>query len=159
MTVEIREIVKHNPVERQEDEMPDKMKSSGITSEIEFLKRIKLKAQILAADKQISVGGGTGLPQDDVAAASFESAEDKRKKKFYAKLIDLYKLSTGEPTKLVRTVTPDKKLDAKMKLAYMYSVYGMKDLYELACDLARIEATQESNAEITKLSDSLFPKA
>jgi hypothetical protein len=157
MTVEIREIVKHNPVERQEDEMPDKMKSSGITSEIEFLKRIKLKAQILAANH--TLGSGNGLPEDDLAAASFESAEDKRKKKFYAKLIDLYKLSTGEPTKLVRTVTPDKKLDAKMRLAYMYSVYGMKDLYELACDLARIEATQESNKEITNLSDSLFPKA
>jgi len=151
MTVEIREIVKHNPVERQEDEMPDKMKSSGITSEIEFLKRIKLKAQILAANH--TLGSGNGLPEDDLAAASFESAEDKRKKKFYAKLIYLYKLSTGEP------VTADKKLDAKMRLAYMYSVYGMKDLYELACDLARIEATQESNAEITNLSDSLFPKS
>ena len=33
----------------------------------------------------------------------------------------------------------DAKLQAKMKLSYLYSIYGMKDLYELACDLSNVE--------------------
>ena len=48
------------------------------------------------------------------------------------------------------------KLEAKMKLSYLYSIYGMKDLYELACDLSQVERVQESNEEIKGLSKSIF---
>ena len=46
MTIEVKRILKPNAVESAEDEMPDRMKSSDISSEIDFLKRFKLKAQI-----------------------------------------------------------------------------------------------------------------
>ena len=45
MTVEVKEIVKQNAIESAEDDMPHKLSSSGIHSEIDFLKRIKLRAQ------------------------------------------------------------------------------------------------------------------
>ena len=43
-----------------------------------------------------------------------------------------------------------------MKLSYLYSIYGMKDLYELACDLSNVERVQESNEEIKGLSTTIF---
>ena len=152
MTIEVKQILKPKAVETAEDEMPDRLKSSDISSEIDFLKRIKLKAQILqsasalkGADQEFRIS------PDDVAAASFESAEDKRKKKFYSKLISLY-------NKSIDNTDPDAKLEAKKNLAYLYSVYGMKDLYELACDLSKIQRTQEHNTEALSVSDNILGK-
>jgi hypothetical protein len=152
MTIEVKQILKPNAVETAEDEMPDRMKSSDISSEIDFLKRIKLKAQILQSAEALS-GKATQfqISADDVAAASFESAEDKRKKKFYSKLINLY-------NKSIDNTDPDAKLEAKKNLAYLYSVYGMKDLYELACDLSKIQRTQEHNTEALSVSDNILGK-
>jgi hypothetical protein len=157
MTVEVKEIVKQNVIDTAEDEMPSKnLQSSGISSEIDFLKRIKLRAQILSAN----VATGGKLSEDDIAAVTFESQEDKRKKMYYAKLIKLYDVSVGaEYTAAKRDATADelkRKMEAKMKIAYLYSIYGMKDLYSLACDLSGIEKTQERNNEIKGMSKSMF---
>ena len=152
MTVQVKEILKPNAVESAEDEMPDRMKSSDISSEIDFLKRIKLKAQILqSAEALKGKEDKYKISDDDVAAASFESQEDKRKKKFYSKLIKLYNAS-------INTDDADKKLEAKKNLAYLYSVYGMKDLYELACDLSKIQRTQEHNSEALTVSENILGK-
>ena len=151
MTVEVKEIVKQNAIETAEDDMPRKLQSSGISSEIDFLKRIKLRAQILASNETLT----EKLSVDDIAAVSFESKEDKRKKGYYAKLITVYNKSVAHADPL----NPDEvkaKLEAKMKLSYLYSIYGMKDLYELACDLSQVERVQESNEEIKGLSKSIF---
>ena len=158
MTVEVKEIVKQNAIETAEDDMPKKLQSSGISSEIDFLKRIKLRAQILASAPALTTAG-TPLSADDIAAVSFESKEDKRKKGYYAKLITVYNKSVAP---LTTPAAPDPgevkaKLEAKMKLSYLYSIYGMKDLYELACDLSQVERVQESNEEIKGLSKSIFP--
>ena len=69
MTIEVKQILKPNAVETAEDEMPDRMKSSDISSEIDFLKRIKLKAQILQSAEALS-GKATQfqISADDVAA-------------------------------------------------------------------------------------------
>ena len=152
MTVEVKEIVKQNAIETAEDDMPRKLQSSGISSEIDFLKRIKLRAQILASAPALTTAG-TPLSADDIAAVSFESKEDKRKKGYYAKLIKVYNDSVETDTAKVSAVN---KLQAKMKLSYLYSIYGMKDLYELACDLSQVERVQESNEEIKGLSTSIF---
>ena len=155
MTVEVKEIVKQNAIETAEDDMPRKLQSSGISSEIDFLKRIKLRAQILSANVTIAASSGVKLYTDDIAAVSFESKEDKRKKQYYAKLIKVYNDSVAPADPL----NPDEvkaKLQAKMKLSYLYSIYGMKDLYELACDLSQVERVQESNEEIKGLSSSIF---
>ena len=152
MTVEVKEIVKQNAIETAEDDMPRKLQSSGISSEIDFLKRIKLRAQILASAPALTTAG-TPLSADDISAVSFESKEDKRKKGYYAKLIKVYNESVETD---ITKVTAAKKLEAKMKLSYLYSIYGMKDLYELACDLSQVERVQESNEEIKGLSTSIF---
>ena len=149
MTVEVKQILKPKSVETAEDEMPDRLKSSDISSEIDFLKRIKLKAQILQSAQFLDDKGEKWkLGEPDVAAASFESQEDKRKKNWYHKLIKLYNKTSS--------VNPEEKLAAKKDLAYLYSVYGMKDLYELACDLSKIERTTETNAEATTVSKSIL---
>ena len=99
MTVEVKQILKPTQVETAEDEMPDRLKSSDISSEIDFLKRIKLKAQILASASTFKDADAKyRIPDEDVAAASFESQEDKRKKKFYSKLIALYNKTTAVAT-------------------------------------------------------------
>ena len=149
MTVEVKQILKPKDVETAEDEMPDRLKSSDISSEIDFLKRIKLKAQILQSAAQLEGKAGFAISPDDIAAASFESQEDKRKKKFYSKLIALYNKSIDNGD--VAT-----KLQAKKDLAYLYSVYGMKDLYELACDLSKIERTTETNKEATTVATEIL---
>ena len=154
MTVEVKQILKPKSVETAEDEMPDRLKSSDISSEIDFLKRIKLKAQILQSASTLSTADPRyKISDEDVAAASFESQEDKRKKKFYSQLIALY----NKTTQIAKTDGEKKaRLDAKKDLAYLYSVYGMKDLYELACDLSNIERTTETNAEATNVSKSIL---
>ena len=134
--------------------MPRKLQSSGISSEIDFLKRIKLRTQILHANEGLT----DKLSVDDIAAVSFESKEDKRKKGYYAKLITVYNKSVA-PLTTPAAPNPAEvkaKLEAKMKLSYLYSIYGMKDLYELACDLSQVERVQESNEEIKGLSTSIF---
>ena len=150
MTVEVKQILKPKSVETAEDEMPDRLKSSDISSEIDFLKRIKLKAQILhSAHLLKDAGVEYAVPGDDVIAASFESQEDKRKKKYYSKLIKLYNTSIDNTDATL-------KLNAKKDLAYLYSVYGMKDLYELACDLSKIERTTETNSEATNVANDIL---
>ena len=149
MTVEVKEISKRSVVETAEDDMPDRLKSSDISSEIDFLKRIKLKAQILQSASVLSIADPKyKISDDDVAAASFESQEDKRKKNWYHKLIKLYNKTSS--------VNPEEKLAAKKDLAYIYSVYGMKDLYELACDLSNIERTTETNKEATEVANAIL---
>jgi hypothetical protein len=152
MTVEVKEIVKQNAIETAEDDMPRKLQSSGIHSEIDFLKRIKLRAQILSSNENLT----TKLSEDDIAAVSFESKEDKRKKGYYAKLIKIYNASVVPIADLSDEGAKAAKLQAKMKLSYLYSIYGMKDLYELACDLSNVERVQESNEEIKGLSSTIF---
>ena len=154
MTVEVKEIIKQNAIEPAEDDMPRKLQSSNISSEIDFLKRIKLRAQILHANEGLT----DKLSVDDIAAVSFESKEDRRKKGYYAKLITVYNKSVA-PLTTPAAPNPAEvkaKLEAKMKLSYLYSIYGMKDLYELACDLSQVERVQESNEEIKGLSTSIF---
>ena len=155
MTVEVKEIVKQNAIESAEDDMPHKLSSSGIHSEIDFLKRIKLRAQVLSS--QQGLDDAHKLSKEDIVAVSFESKEDKRKKSYYSKLITIYNASVKKPAGAEYTqAEKDEKLQAKMKLSYLYSIYGMKDLYELACDLSNVERVQESNEEIKGLSSTIF---
>ena len=93
-----------------------KLQSSGISSEIDFLKRIKLRAQILSANVAIAASAGVKLSADDITAVSFESKKDKRKKEYYAKLIGVYNASVKP---LSTPAAPDAnevaaKLQAKM---------------------------------------------
>ena len=73
-----------------------------------------------------------------------------RIEKYYGKLIVLYNKSVDE-----RGGKEADKLNAKMELAYLYSIYGYKNLYQLAHDLSEVERVQKSNDEIKNLSKTL----
>ena len=151
MTVEVKEISKRSVVETAEDDLPANLKSSGITSEIDYLKRLKLRSQIIANN---TVGGG--LHADELAIPKFKSAEDSRLEKYYGKLIILYNKTIKAPAGL--ELTPGEKsaiMQAKMELAYLYSIYGYKSLYQLAHDLSEVERVQNSNEEIKGLTKSM----
>ena len=150
MTVEIKEISKRSEVETAEDDLPQRLAPSGISSEIDYLKRLKLKSQIA-----VNAAGTAGvLSTQELAIAKFKSLEDTRIEKYYSNLIKVYQASIVE---VEPTDTDGKKakLDAKMKLAYLYSIYGYKNLYSLAHDLSEVERVQKSNDEIKELSNTL----
>ena len=150
MTVELKEISKRSVVETAEDDLPANLKSSGITSEIDYLKRLKLRSQI------ISNSATGGLHADEIAIAKFKSAEDTRLEKYYGKLIILYNKTIKAPAGL--ELTDGEKaaiMQAKMELAYLYSIYGYKNLYQLAHDLSEVERVQNSNEEIKGLTKSM----
>jgi hypothetical protein len=148
MTVEVKEISKRSVVETAEDDLPSNLKSSGITSEIDYLKRLKLRSQIMANN---ATGGG--LHADEIAIAKFKSAEDTRLEKYYGQLINLYNKTIVEhkddPTER------QKVLKSKQELAYLYSIYGYKNLYQLAHDLSEVERVQKSNNEIKNLTEDM----
>jgi hypothetical protein len=110
MTVEIKEISKRSVIETAEDDLPQNMRSSGVTSEIDYLKRLKLRSQIMA-----NHAASSSLHDDELAIAGFKSAEDMRIEKYYGKLIVLYNKSVDETTGHEAD-----KLNAKMELAYLY---------------------------------------
>jgi len=149
MTVEVKEISKRSVVETAEDDLPANLKSSGVSSEIDYLKRLKLRTQIMA---NFTATGSDKEPKyrDEIAIAGFKSAEDKRIEKYYGKLIILYNRSVDEDN-----AKKADKLKAKMELAYLYSIYGYKNLYSLAHDLSEVERVQKSNEEIKNLSNDL----
>ena len=147
MTVEVKEISKRSVVETAEDDLPANLKSSGITSEIDYLKRLKLRSQIIAN------GSAGGLHADELAIAKFKSAEDTRLEKYYGQLINLYNKTIkehGEDEAKRKAI-----MQAKMELAYLYSIYGYKNLYQLAHDLSEVERVQNSNEEIKGLTQSM----
>jgi hypothetical protein len=148
MTVEVKEISKRSVVETAEDDLPANLKSSGITSEIDYLKRLKLRSQIIANN---TVGGG--LHADELAIAKFKSAEDTRLEKYYGQLINLYNktiVEHGDDDAKRKAV-----MQSKMELAYLYSIYGYKNLYQLAHDLSEVERVQKSNNEIKNLTEDM----
>ena len=152
MTVEIKEIASRSNVETAEDDLPAKLQPSGISSEIDYLKRLKLRTQIQGNLKQIAGNDEDAMKMSEYNIATFKSAGDSRIEKYYSKLINIYKRSVKEPT------TEDEKSDkltAKMELSYLYSIYGYKNLYQLAHDLSEVERVQNSNEEIKNLSKSL----
>ena len=148
MTVEVKEISKRSVVETAEDDLPANLKSSGITSEIDYLKRLKLRSQIMANN---ATGGG--LHADEIAIAKFKSAEDTRLEKYYGQLINLYNKTIVEHGD--DDVKRKAVMQSKMELAYLYSIYGYKNLYQLAHDLSEVERVQKSNNEIKNLTSDM----
>ena len=150
MTVEIKEISKRSEVETAEDDLPQKLAPSGIHSEIDYLKRLKLRSQIVVNNETTGA-----LSTQELAIAKFKSAEDTRIERYYSNLITVYNASVVNIADPEDRAAKKAKLDAKMKLAYLYSIYGYKNLYSLAHDLSEVERVQKSNDEIKELSNTL----
>ena len=148
MTVEVKEISKRSVIETAKDDLFANLNSSGITSEIDYLKRLKLRSQIMANN---TLGGG--LHADEIAIAKFKSAEDTRLEKYYGQSINLYNktiVEHGDDDAKRKAV-----MQSKMELAYLYSIYGYKNLYQLAHDLSEVERVQNSNEEIKNLANNM----
>ena len=123
-----------------ENDMGKTLTSTKITSEIDFLKRMKLKAQI---------AGYGGASEDVKAIAQFESTDDKRVQDNYVKLIRLYNAAEKEKedTPTVRT--------KRNELSNLYSVFGFSDLYSIASTISEIERVRSSNDDIISVVNSL----
>ncbi len=151
MTLEIKEIHRRSNVETAEDDLPSNLRKTDEHSEIDYLKRLRLKAQINGQEK-------SNLTPSEKAIASFKSKEDSRIEQYYHALILKYNSangiskSDGSAFKVTGGVMdPDDATlmyTAKTQLAYLYSLYGYKNLYSLAHDMAEIERVQNSNQEI-----------
>ena len=123
-----------------ENDMSKTLTSTKITSEIDFLKRMKLKAQI---------AGYAGASAETKTIAEFESSDDKRVQANYVKLISLYNESEKE---IVATPTVRVK---RNELANIYSVFGFNDLYSIASTISEIERVRSANDDILSVVKSL----
>ena len=152
MTVEIKEIHRRSNVETAEDDLPSNLRKTDVHSEIDYLKRLRLKAQINGQER-------SNLTPSEKAIASFKSKEDSRIEEFYHALILKYNAANGisktdatafsyEADGTMKKDDASEMYTAKTQLAYLYSLYGYKNLYSLAHDMAEIERVQNSNQEI-----------
>ena len=137
MTVNAIPMAKQTKEEVLENDLGSTLKSSKITSEIDFLKRMKLK-------QQISAGATTDASLK--AIADFQSADDKRIQSVYAKLIAMYQAAEAE--KLAAVTTPATPRTARNALANIYAQFGYKDLYEIAAVIAEIKRVKQENEDI-----------
>ena len=147
MSVNAIPMAKQAKEEVVENDLGKTLKSSKITSEIDFLKRMKLKQQ-LAAHVRTRVGTGTATPDDDalISIASFQSADDKRIQLIYSKLIVMYEAAEAE--KALAAKTPGTARTARNVLSNLYAQFGYKDLYEIAAIIAEIKRAKQENEDI-----------
>ena len=88
MTVEIKEIHRRSNVETAEDDLPSNLRKTDVHSEIDYLKRLRLKAQINGTKD-------SNLTSSEKAIASFKSKEDARIETYYHALILKYNAANG----------------------------------------------------------------
>ena len=88
MTVEIKEIHRRSNVETAEDDLPSNLRKTDVHSEIDYLKRLRLKAQINGQER-------SNLTPSEKAIASFKSKEDARIETYYHALIMKYNSASG----------------------------------------------------------------
>ena len=139
MTVNAIPMAKQTKEEVVENDLGKTLKSSKITSEIDFLKRMKLKQQIAR-----EATGDASLK----AIAEFQSADDKRIQEVYAKLIAMYQAAEAE--KNAAALNPGAPITRERRniLSNLYAQFGYKDLYEIAAVIAEIKRVKQENEDI-----------
>lgn len=137
MTIEAIPMAKQTKQETVENDLGKELKSVKITSEIDFLKRMKLKQQIAK-----EAGGDASLK----AIAEFQSADDKRIQAVYAKLIAKYQAAEDEKKRAV--TNPAEARVARNEMANIYAQFGYKDLYQIAAVIAEIQRVKQENEDI-----------
>ena len=144
-------MAKQTSSETVENDLGKHLKSSRITSEIDFLKKMKLKTQLIA-----SVGtSGLTEPEKDAltAIAKFQSADDKRIQKVYSQLIKLYQDAEDEKADPAKNPTDPKDLRAEMRqkrneLSNVYAQFGYRDLYDISVTISDIKRTVANNSDL-----------
>ncbi len=146
-------MAKQTASETIENDLGKKLKSSPITSEIDFLKKMKLKTQLIASVKTSGLSGPEQAALTSIA--SFQSADDKRIQTVYSQLIKLYQ--DAEDEKNDADKNPPKGLDRtkRNELSNVYAQFGYRDLYDIAATIAEIKRTVTENRDIMGAVDSI----
>ena len=145
MTVNAIPMAKQTKEEVVENDLGTTLKSSKITSEIDFLKRMKLKQQI---SKE------SGADASLKAIADFQSADDKRIQEVYAKLIEIYQKAEAEKAAAVRD--PSTPRTDRNTRANIYSQFGYKSLYDIASIVSEIQRVRSENDDIMSSVKSIL---
>ena len=148
MTINAIPMAKQTKEEVVENDLGKTLKSSKITSEIDFLKRMKLKQQI--AKDASDDDEGKILK----SIANFQSADDKRIQDVYAKLIKLYQNAEEEKERAARD--PSTARTNRNILSNIYAQFGYKDLYEIAAVVAEIKRVKQENEDIMSSVNTIF---
>jgi len=147
-------MAKKSASETIENDLGRHLKSSPITSEIDFLKKMKLKTQLMDSVKNSSL---SAKEKDSLTAiAKFQSNDDKRIQETYSKLIKVYQDAEAEkndkdsnkPGEVVRT--------KRNELSNLYSQFGYRDLYDIASTISEIQRTVVENRDIMGAVDGFY---
>ena len=146
-------MAKQNASETIENDLGKKLKSSPITSEIDFLKKMKLKTQLMDSVTRSALSDAE--KKSIIAISSFQSADDKRIQTVYSQLIKLYQ--DAEEEKNDPDKNPPKALDRtkRNELSNVYAQFGYRDLYDIAATIAEIKRTVTENRDIMGAVDSI----
>jgi len=141
MTIEAIPMAKQTKQETVENDLGNELKSSKIVSEIDFLKKMKLKAK-LASTASESTDEGKALKK----IAEFQSEDDLRIQQVYAKLIVKYQQAESEKKRAV--TNPGEARTYRNEMANIYAQFGYKDLYQIAAVVAEIQRVKQENEDI-----------
>ena len=130
MTVNAIPMAKQTKEEVIENDLGKTLKSSKITSEIDFLKRMKLK-------QQISVAATTSGDASLKAIADFQSTDDKRVQEVYSKLIAMYQSAE------------DEKRQKLLNLLVLYKI-GQKEIFSLTFTLNLVIKTFMKSRQLSQ---------
>ena len=140
MTIEAIPMAKQTKQETVENDLGNELKSSKIVSEIDFLKKMKLKAKLA------STAGTDDAGKALKAIAEFQSQDDLRIQQVYAKLILKYQQAESEKKRAVGKAAEPRTF--RNEMANIYAQFGYKDLYQIAAVVAEISRVKQENEDI-----------
>jgi phosphomannomutase len=140
MTIEAIPMAKQTKQETVENDLGTELKSSKIVSEIDFLKKMKLKAKL--ASSAGTDDAGKALKR----IAEFQSEDDLRIQEVYSKLIVKYQQAETEKKRAV--TNPGEARTFRNEMANIYAQFGYKDLYQIAAIVAEIQRVKQENEDI-----------
>ena len=135
-------MAKKSASDQIENELGEHLSTSKITSEIDYLKKMKLRSYLMANGSD-----------ETKAIASFQSQDDKRKEQVYVKLIKLYKDSEKEEKDELDGKTPGRA--KRNEMANIYATFGYEDLYSIACVISEIQRVKQSNKNVLSIIESI----
>jgi hypothetical protein len=125
-----------------QDTLPDNIKTDVVHSELEFLKKIKLRNQI---------NSYAGVSDSDKLIAGFKSEKDTLIEGNYSSLLALYKSANEQDADGSLSNESD-----YYKLSHIYREYGSDlSLFQVAVKMADITLNINGNQQILKLNKAI----
>ena len=135
-------MAKKSASDQIENELGEKLVSTKITSEIDYLKKMKLRSYLQT----------NGTPEAK-AIESFQSQDDKRKEQTNVKLIKLYKESEDEEKAELEGSKPGRT--KRNEMSNIYATFGYSDLYSIACVVSEIQRVKQSNKNVLSIVENI----